>query len=114
MDVVEYAICFTSLAFADAEELHKKIDRLRKRVTSLEDALRVLQSAVSDDPHPLLVEDMMDDNTGTQRKSSPLTGPPLSREDEEFLDAFGTLTLGLRGESRFFGQTSRSEVRPPV
>lgn len=78
------------LAFADAEELHKKIDRLRKRVTSLEDALRVLQSAVSDDPHPLLAEDAMDDKDGSRQKSSPITGPPLSREDEEFLDAFGT------------------------
>ncbi|KAH8099453.1 fungal-specific transcription factor domain-containing protein [Cristinia sonorae] len=98
------------LAFADAEELHKKIDRLRKRVSSLEDALRTLQSAVSDDPHPLLQqEDAMDDRDGSRHKGSPITGPPLSREDEEFLDAFGTLTLGLRGESRFFGQTSRSE-----
>ncbi|TCD62867.1 hypothetical protein EIP91_006273 [Steccherinum ochraceum] len=97
------------LAFADAEELHKKIDRLRKRNTSLEDALRVLQSAVSDDQHPLLMDDAMDDRDPSRHKSAPLTGPPLSREDEEFLDAFGTLTLGLRGESRFFGQTSRSE-----
>ena len=78
------------LAFADAEELHKKIDRLRKRVASLEDALRTLQSAVSDDPHPLLQEDAMDDKDGSSNhKSSPVTGPPLSREDEEFLDAFG-------------------------
>lgn len=27
------------------------------------------------------------------------------------LRAVGTLTLGTRGEARFFGQTSRSEVR---
>ncbi|KAJ3547759.1 hypothetical protein NM688_g5369 [Phlebia brevispora] len=103
------------LAFADAEELQKKVERMRARISSLEDALRALQESVTDDPHPLLLSDetAMDTsgdaavNTRTPGESIP--GPPLTREDEEFLDSFGTLTLGLRGESRFFGQTSRSE-----
>ncbi|CAL1694716.1 unnamed protein product [Somion occarium] len=96
------------LALADADELHKKVERLRNRVTTLEDALRKLQAAVSDDPHPLLQEGAADPKDDTMRQAA-ACGPSLSPEDEEFLDAFGTLTLGLRGESRFFGQTSRSE-----
>ncbi|KAK7695142.1 hypothetical protein QCA50_002332 [Cerrena zonata] len=96
------------LALADADELHKKVERLRNRVTTLEDALRKLQAAVSDDPHPLLQEGASESKDDTARQAS-VDGPSLSAEDEEFLDAFGTLTLGLRGESRFFGQTSRSE-----
>ena len=79
-----------SLALADADELHKKIERLRGRVTTLEDALRKLQAAVSDDPHPLLHEGGSDSKDDTARLAS-VDGPSLSAEDEEFLDAFGTL-----------------------
>ncbi|PCH34306.1 hypothetical protein WOLCODRAFT_95215 [Wolfiporia cocos MD-104 SS10] len=98
------------LALADAEELHKKIERLRERSAALEEALRTLQAAVSDEPHPLLRENAMAVGS-SERASGPSisAGPLLSRDDEDILDAFGTLTLGLRGESRFFGQTSRSE-----
>lgn len=95
------------LALADAEELHKKVERLRARSAALEDALRTLQAAVSDEPHPLLLEDSM--QITERQNGSSTEGPLLSREEEEVLDAFGTLTLGLRGESRFFGQTARSE-----
>ncbi|KAI0962091.1 hypothetical protein AcV7_001012 [Taiwanofungus camphoratus] len=98
------------LALADAEELHKKIECLQNRSAALEDALRTLQAVVCDEPHPLLRDESMQANL--ERPSSyPPDGPLLSQEDEEILDSFGTLTLGLRGESRFFGQTSRSEDR---
>ena len=66
-------------------------------------------------------------NTPTSQGSSVEPHPP-STEDESFVDAFGeqayrifirapnglyflgTLTLGRRGESTFFGQTARAEV----
>lgn len=114
------------------EGLHKKIERLRARCTTLEDGLRTLQAAVTDDPHPLLRDDL-DTSTESSPSASgapPPEGPLLTQEDEEFLDAFGmqsvlprtiqyltyllgTLTLGIRGEARFFGQTARSEVCGP-
>ncbi|KAH9837369.1 fungal-specific transcription factor domain-containing protein [Rhodofomes roseus] len=98
------------LALADAEELHKKIERLRDRCGKLEYALRTLQAAVSDEPHPLLREESsMDVPPSVGSSGSSPGGPLLTQEDEEILDAFGTLTLGIRGEARFFGQTSRSE-----
>ncbi|KZT73240.1 hypothetical protein DAEQUDRAFT_662513, partial [Daedalea quercina L-15889] len=99
------------LALADAEELHKKIERLRERCTKLEDALRTLQAAITDEPHPLLRDESTMDTTPSAGSSgSSPSGPLLTEEDEEILDAFGTLTLGIRGEARFFGQTSRSEA----
>ncbi|KAI0370469.1 hypothetical protein BV20DRAFT_1052490 [Pilatotrama ljubarskyi] len=105
----------TRQAVADVEDLKKKIEALQNRSKALENALRTIQSAVSDEPHPLLQEG---ENGATSSSSgspsshfSPPTDVPVlsADEEEDVLDAFGTLTLGLRGESRFFGQTSRSE-----
>ena len=66
---------------------------MRSRITSLEDALQTLQASVSDEPHPLL---LTDETANTSRvspashsSSDPISGPSLTREDEEFLDAFG-------------------------
>ncbi|EKM61712.1 uncharacterized protein PHACADRAFT_204880 [Phanerochaete carnosa HHB-10118-sp] len=112
------------LAFADAEELQKKVERLRGRVKALEGALHALQADVSDDPHPLLIDTdestAIIDPTATPVPATVHHSPPdqhpeqespqaMSREDEEFIGAFGTLTLGVRGESRYYGSTSRSE-----
>ncbi|GJF00201.1 fungal-specific transcription factor domain-containing protein [Phanerochaete sordida] len=112
------------LAFADADELQKKVERLRGRVKALENGLRTLQADVSDDPHPLLLDT---DEATAIIDTSPTPGPSsthrspqelpselepphaMSRDDEEFVGAFGTLTLGVRGESRYYGSTARSE-----
>ncbi|KAI0828998.1 hypothetical protein BC628DRAFT_1315551 [Trametes gibbosa] len=97
-------------AAADAEQL-------KKRVQELEAALRRLQGAVSDEPHPLLRTDSAIPPRTDSPPNSSDTGsgtPPRAEEecdeDADILDAFGTLTLGTRGEARFFGQTSRSEA----
>ncbi|KAI0652601.1 fungal-specific transcription factor domain-containing protein [Trametes meyenii] len=110
----------TRQAVADVEDLKKKIAQLEGRSKTLEDALRTIQSAVSDEPHPLLQEGESTNGaatTGSSSESSPASHnhfsppevPTLTPDEEDILDAFGTLTLGLRGETRFFGQTSRSE-----
>ena len=75
------------LALADAEELHRKIERLRARSSALEDALRSLQAAVCDEPHPLLSEDAQMSSESSPHSAS--DGPLLTREDEAFLDSFG-------------------------
>ncbi|OJT04515.1 hypothetical protein TRAPUB_4785 [Trametes pubescens] len=114
---------------ADAEQL-------RKRVSELEGALQRLQATVSDDPHPLLRGDKapapirLEDPPPASSSSASGSTPPqadsssspttigstppqteeASDEEADSLDAYvGTLTLGTRGEARFFGQTSRSE-----
>lgn len=83
------------LGLADTEGLYKKIESLRKRVTELEDALRSLQAAVTDEPHPLLYDDADQMNASADRSGNIPDGPLLSAEEEEVLDAFGMLTLPL-------------------
>ncbi|KAI0354704.1 hypothetical protein OH77DRAFT_1425802 [Trametes cingulata] len=104
----------TRQAVADVEDLKKKIEQLQNRSNALENALRTIQAAVSDEPHPLLQEGENGATSSSSESPASHFSPPsdattLSAEEEDVLDAFGTLTLGLRGESRFFGQTSRSE-----
>ncbi|PIL31283.1 transcription factor [Ganoderma sinense ZZ0214-1] len=109
----------TRQAVADVEELKKKLEQMETRSNALETALRTLQATVSDIPHPLLQENAgppgahfsaspSADTPASSGGSGSQQGPMMS-DEEDVLDAFGTLTLGLRGETRFFGQTSRSE-----
>lgn len=84
-----------SLAFADADELQKKIEQYRDRVQTLEEALRTLQANVSDDVHPLLHgKPAIEATSGSPIPRAVINdtafNPNTSREDEEFLDAFGT------------------------
>ncbi|OBZ79070.1 putative transcriptional regulatory protein C1F7.11c [Grifola frondosa] len=81
------------LALADAEELHKKIEQLRSRSTALEDALRSLQAAVSDEPHALLQDDAVAGAAKRSRFWMHLAHSPLD-------------CVANRGSS---GHTSRSE-----
>ncbi|EJF67345.1 hypothetical protein DICSQDRAFT_151630 [Dichomitus squalens LYAD-421 SS1] len=105
----------TRQAVADVEDLKKKIDTLQTRSNALETALKTLQAAVSDEPHPLLLQDDACPLSMFYSSSSPADSPTNHSSDsqqtleEDVLDVFGTLTLGSRGETRFFGQTSRSE-----
>ena len=87
---------------ADTEQLHRKISEMGQRIRQLEDALAILQSIVSTEPHPLLGDGLL------SIKSSPVKYPdPLA----ETMDAFGTLTIGDSGESKYFGPSAGSEVR---
>ncbi|KAF7347219.1 Zn(2)-C6 fungal-type domain-containing protein [Mycena venus] len=120
------------LVLANTEELHNRIEHLCSRIRDLEDALRTLQETVSDRPHPLLRTDllhikaipypMQPASEGTSSSSSDsrnsasstlasdeIPDPAQRTEEENFIDAFGTLTIGLHGESSFLGQTARSE-----
>ncbi|KAJ7610086.1 fungal-specific transcription factor domain-containing protein [Roridomyces roridus] len=111
------------LVLANTEELHDRIENLCGRIRELEDALRALQETVSDRPHPLLRTDLLH----LKSRSQPATGGPSPvsseqstlvdefsdpaprSEEENFIDSFGTLTIGLHGEGNFLGQTARSE-----
>ncbi|KAJ7511773.1 fungal-specific transcription factor domain-containing protein [Mycena galericulata] len=105
------------LVLANTEELHERIENLCARIRELEDALRTLQETVSDRPHPLLRTDLLhlktrpasDDASPSSNGSGSSYEVPERSEEESFIDAFGTLTIGLHGESNFLGQTARSE-----
>ncbi|KAJ7842233.1 fungal-specific transcription factor domain-containing protein [Mycena olivaceomarginata] len=117
------------LVLANTEELHHRIEHLVSRIRELEDALRTLQETVTDRPHPLLRTDLLhikaipypspssegtsSSSSGSRNSASTLAtedSPDCTRtEEENIIDAFGTLTIGLHGESSFLGQTARSE-----
>ncbi|KAJ6541643.1 fungal-specific transcription factor domain-containing protein [Mycena capillaripes] len=118
------------LVLANTEDLHDRIEHLCARIRDLEDALRTLQEAVSDRPHPLLRTDLLhiktlpsqptpegpsSSSSGSRNSSSTLASDEIPdptqprTEEENFIDAFGTLTIGMHGEASFLGQTARSE-----
>lgn len=120
------------LILANTEELHDQIEQLCSRNRELENALRVMQENVSDQPHPLLRTDILimpppqpdsssAPSTSSSSKSppttsrvSPITHPPASteaslEEDHNNIDAFGTLVIGQQGASSFFGKVARAE-----
>lgn len=124
------------LILANTEQLHERIEHLCSRIRDLENALKTMQSTVSSEPHPLLRPDLLQlkspqSTLPTQNGSagpSAVNGPTSTSansqsiclgfsaepqqarsDDENFIDAFGTLTIGRHGESSFLGKTARSE-----
>ncbi|KAJ3781385.1 fungal-specific transcription factor domain-containing protein [Lentinula aff. detonsa] len=98
---------------ASTQELHEKIHELSSRVRELEDGLRSDHSQLTNDPHPLLSEELLKVKAPLQRE------PPAARsilngnvKDEEpnpdVVDAFGSLSISLSGKAKFFGQTANS------
>ncbi|KAG2106993.1 uncharacterized protein F5147DRAFT_746108 [Suillus discolor] len=106
------------LVLANTEELHSKIEVMSTRIRELEETLRQMHSKASDLPHPLLSDtDTVISNDSPESSSSsnfPEQQPqPSNKADaDSVIDAFGTLTIGTRGETIFMGGTARSE--PPL
>jgi hypothetical protein len=101
---------YTRFVLAATEHLHKRIAKISDRVRQLEDALAALQAKHSNEPHPLLRDDLLsvnamhdDDDIGKVDEAAP-SHPP------EIMDAFGTLSISDHGVSRFFGPTGGPEV----
>lgn len=95
---------------ADTEQLHRKITEMGRRIRELEDALALLQAGISNEPHPLLTQDLLSIKHGPEIRN---------QEDEvnqgsgvETLDALGTLHISEGGEATYFGRSAGSEVRP--
>ncbi|GJE99289.1 fungal-specific transcription factor domain-containing protein [Phanerochaete sordida] len=98
----------TRFVLAATEHLHKRIAKMKERIRQLEDALAILQAKGSNEPHPLLRDDLLSANTEhdeeemTEIESMP-SNPP------DIIDAFGTLSVSEHGVSRFFGSTGGAE-----
>lgn len=91
------------------------------RIRQLEDALALIQSSVSRDPHPLLSRDLMKVKSGLELHSAAnrrLGDGVLEEEEEEeegedsqYIDSFGTLAVRDDGAATFYGRSAGSEVR---
>ncbi|ESK94884.1 hypothetical protein Moror_14051 [Moniliophthora roreri MCA 2997] len=111
----------TRFVLAATEHLHRRISKLSGRVRELEDALAILHSKHSNQPHPLLDESVLD-ATGVEEMDSDVPEGSGDRKGKggtgensveggsgEVIDAFGTLSISDHGISRFFGPTGGSE-----
>ena len=76
------------------------------RVRELEDALSVLQTSHSSEPHPLLCEGsiLVDTDKPEEQPESDDEGA------DDVTKSFGTLTVSEHGLSRFFGFTGGSDL----
>ena len=86
------------------------------RIRQLEDALALLQSTMTNEPHPLLSRDLMKIKSSIdlhsavdeQESDQPASAP---EPDESPLDQFGTLAIRDDGGATFYGRSAGSEVR---
>ena len=81
------------------------------RIRELEDALSIFQSSVSNEPHPLLRDDLLAIKFGPERRENQEPDKPISQPTmDSTISALGTLTIGDRGEAKYFGPSAGSEV----
>ena len=81
---------------------------MSNRIRQLEDALAVLQSGCSKEPHPLLRDELL--SLKLDKEDAPVDA---GEEQPEVMDAFGTLSISDNGTSRFFGTSGGTEVCLP-
>ncbi|KAH8116339.1 hypothetical protein DFH11DRAFT_1506188 [Phellopilus nigrolimitatus] len=92
---------------ANTESLHEKIAELSHRVRSLEDALSVAHKALSNERHPLLSDELLKLKNPLEREVIADAGPRQT-EEEDTIDAVGSLSISHTGRTKFYGQTANS------
>jgi hypothetical protein len=96
---------------ADTTQLHAKISEMGQRIRQLEDALAIFQSGVSSETHPLLRDELLKIKFGPEKGHVLEGDEPAEEPSINSIDALGTLTIGDRGEVKYFGRSAGSEVR---
>ncbi|TDL15877.1 hypothetical protein BD410DRAFT_777607 [Rickenella mellea] len=96
----------TRSVLAATDHLHRRLSKMGERIRQLEDALAMLQSRVSDETHPLLRDELLSLKV---RKPEDERERQIGSGSEEFVDAFGTLSISDKGSSMFFGAAGGTE-----
>ena len=100
---------------ASTQELHEKITELCTRTRDLEDALRTVYAKNSNDPHPLLSEELLNVKAPLQRDAPPRNPTTVNQQEEEnnpdVIDNFGTLAINGAGNTSYHSQFANSWVR---
>ncbi|KAH9957554.1 fungal-specific transcription factor domain-containing protein [Lactifluus volemus] len=87
---------------------------MRRRIRELEQGLSEVYATVSNETHPLLVEEHRmpssapSSNTPITATPSPMHPDP-SVHEADVINSFGTLSIGKKGDSCFYGATAREE-----
>jgi hypothetical protein len=96
---------------ADTAQLHAKVAEMGQRIRQLEDALAIFQAGVSNEPHPLLRDDLLAIKFGPEKGQVPEKDINAPQRAAESIDAVGTMTIGDHGnEGKYFGPSAGSEV----
>lgn len=103
----------SSFVLADTSQLHTKITEMGQRIRQLEDALAISHSGISNEPHPLLRDELLSIKFGPENGTTS-RAPPSRDPSVESIDAFGTLTIFDRDLSKYFGRSAGSEVSVTV
>ncbi|TFK67651.1 hypothetical protein BDN72DRAFT_90025 [Pluteus cervinus] len=103
----------TRFVLADTDKLHQKISYMSDRIRQLEDALVVLQAAVSSEPHPLLDRELLKIKSSLDLHAA-VDGEeeftvPEEHDDSQLLDTFGTLAIRDDGAATFYGRSAGQE-----
>ncbi|KII83074.1 hypothetical protein PLICRDRAFT_47428 [Plicaturopsis crispa FD-325 SS-3] len=98
----------TRFVLAATEHLHRRIARMNDRIRLLEDALGSLQAKHSEDPHPLLRDELLSVNAHDDDEDV-FEEDPSTSNVHQAIDAFGTLSISEHGITQFFGPTGGSE-----
>lgn len=85
------------------------------RIRQLEDALTILQSTTSNEPHPLLDRELLKIKSSIELHAAINEDErdPTQEDGEEsqYIDAFGTLAIRDDGAATFYGRSAGSEVK---
>ncbi|EKM78436.1 hypothetical protein AGABI1DRAFT_121521 [Agaricus bisporus var. burnettii JB137-S8] len=104
----------TRFVLADTEKLHQKIAHMSDRIRQLEDAVAILQSTLSNEPHPLLSRELLTIKSSIELHAAvgqdTFSGQRSEDESESAIDAFGTLAIRDDGAATFYGRSAGSEV----
>ncbi|KAF7345605.1 hypothetical protein MVEN_01579500 [Mycena venus] len=101
----------TRFVLADTEKLHHKVAAMSDRILHLEDALAVIQSTVTTEPHPLLTRELLKIKSSIELHSANEGEDEKALSDSEYIDAFGTLAIREDGAATFYGRRStQSEI----
>jgi hypothetical protein len=82
----------SSVILATTEDLHQRNEILSNRIKELEDALRTLQSSITEEPHPLLTPDLLllKLPPGVRTNIPEVSEAP---NEEDMAEVFGTLQI---------------------
>jgi hypothetical protein len=99
---------------ASTQELHEKITELCSRVRDLEDALRTSHAQNSNEPHPMLTDELLRVKAPLQREAPPRHQTTINQQEEEnnpdVIDSFGTLAINGAGHTSYYSQFANSWV----
>ncbi|KAG6829978.1 hypothetical protein H0H92_002783 [Tricholoma furcatifolium] len=102
----------------DTEKLHQKIAAMSDRIRQLEDALAILQSTHTQEPHPLLQRDQLkiksiiELHAAGETEDGPVQLKTEPTEESQTIELFGTLAIRDHGAATFYGPSAGQEGEP--